>query len=43
VPRSERRSLVAAMKGGTPSAAATDTPSAVVDQVSDLLQSLKAI
>lgn len=42
VPRSERRSLVAAMKGGTPSAAAADTPSAVADvvgRVHDLLKS----
>jgi ATP-dependent Clp protease protease subunit len=43
VPRSERRNLVAAMKGGTRDAAATDTPSAVVDQVNDLLQRMKAI
>ncbi|MCK1684258.1 Clp protease ClpP [Bradyrhizobium sp. 147] len=43
VPRSERRNLVAAMKGGTRDAAATDTPSAVVDQVHDLLQRMKAI
>lgn len=43
VPRSERRSLVAAMKGGTRDAAATDTPSAVVDQVNDLLARMKTI
>jgi ATP-dependent Clp protease protease subunit len=43
VPRSERRNLVAAMRGGTRDAAATDTPSAVVDQVNDLLQRMKAI
>jgi ATP-dependent protease ClpP protease subunit len=44
VPRSERRSLVQAMKGGTRDAAATDTPSAVVlDQVNDLLARMKAI
>lgn len=43
VPRSERRNLVQAMKGGTRDAAATDTPSAVVDQVNDLLQRMKAI
>lgn len=45
VPRSERRSLVQAMKGGTRDAAATDTPSAVavLDQVNDLLARMKAI
>lgn len=43
VPRSERRNLVQAMRGGTRDAAATDTPSAVVDQVNDLLQRMKAI
>lgn len=42
VPRSERRSLVAAMKGGTPSAAATDTPSAVADVVGRVNDLLKA-
>lgn len=44
VPRSERRTLVQAMKGGTRDAAASDTPSAVVlGQVSDLLERMKAI
>lgn len=45
VPRSERRSLVQAMKGGTRDAAATDTPGAVavLDQVNDLLARMKAI
>lgn len=43
VPRSERRSLVQAMKGGTPSAATTDTLRAVADQVNDLLDRMKAV
>lgn len=44
VPRSERRTLVQAMKGGTRDAAATDTPGAVavLDQVKDLLDRMKA-
>jgi ATP-dependent protease ClpP protease subunit len=44
VPRSERRNLVSALRGGTPSAAATDTPSAVVlSEVSSLLERMKSI
>jgi ATP-dependent protease ClpP protease subunit len=45
VPRSERRNLVQAMKGGTRDAAATDTPGAVdvIGQVNDLLDRMKAI
>lgn len=45
VPRSERRTLVQAMKGGTRDAAATDTPGAVdvLDQVGDLLARMKSI
>lgn len=44
VPRSERRNLVQAMKGGTRDAAATDTPGSVdvLDQVKDLLDRMKA-
>lgn len=44
VPRSERRNLVSALKGGMPSAAAADTPSAVVlSEVSSLLERMKSI
>lgn len=43
VARVERRSLLAAVRGGTRDAAITDTRDAVVDQVSDLLQRMKAI
>lgn len=44
VPRSERRNLVSALKGSTPSAAASDTPSAVVlSEVSSLLERMKNI
>jgi ATP-dependent protease ClpP protease subunit len=44
VPRVERRSLLSALRGGTPSAAATDTPSAVVLQgVESLLSRMKSI
>ncbi len=44
VPRSERRSLVAALKGGKPGAAVTDTQDAVVvREVEQLLERMKAI
>jgi ATP-dependent protease ClpP protease subunit len=44
VPRVERRSLVSALRGSTPGAAATDTPSAVVlSEVSSLLERMKSI
>lgn len=44
VPRSERRCLLSAMKGGTPGAAAADTRNAVVlGEVNGLLEKLKAI
>lgn len=42
VSRSERRSLVAAMKGGMPSAAAADTPSAVADVLSKVNDMFKS-
>lgn len=44
VPRSERRNLVAALKGGKPSAAVADTQDAVVvREVRELLASMKSI
>ncbi len=43
VPRSERRQLIKALKGGTPSAAPADTHDAVAAGVVDLLNQLKSI
>ena len=43
VPRSERRELIQALKGGTRNAAATDMPGAVAAGIDEVLQKLKSI